>query len=158
MTFHLFRLRMRASPVRPCTTAMPSNRLRDESASRFGVEPGLEEKESSARRLVRLLDEGRRREHLISLFKITVDTRISGMAKAALYNQAQSAGYRTRSRMHHNEYLANGWPIASGPVEGACKNRIKDRMERFGMRWTEQMAETMVQLRAIYPAWTVVPA
>lgn len=85
--------------------------------------------------------------------------------------------YRNRSRMHYNEYLANGWPIASGPVEGACKNLIKDRMERSGMRWTEQMAEAIVQLRAIYlsgdfdaywqfhieqdqrrlyPAWTVV--
>jgi len=26
----------------------------------------------------------------------------------------------------------------------------KDRMERSGMRWTEQMAEAIVQLRAIY--------
>ena len=80
--------------------------------------------------------------------------------------------------MRYHEYLANGWPIASGPVEGACKNLIKDRMERSGMRWTEQMAEAIVQLRAIYlsgdfnaywdfhieqdqrrlyPAWTVVP-
>lgn len=28
---------------------------------------------------------------------------------------------------------------------------IRDRMERSGMRWTEQMAEAIVQLRAIYP-------
>jgi hypothetical protein len=47
--------------------------------------------------------------------------------------------------MRYHEYLANGWPIASGPVEGACKNLIKDRMERSGMRWTEQMAEAIVQ-------------
>jgi hypothetical protein len=52
--------------------------------------------------------------------------------------------------MRYHEYLANGWPIASGQVEGACKNLIKDRMERSGMRWTEQMAEAIVQLRAIY--------
>jgi len=86
--------------------------------------------------------------------------------------------YRNRARMRYDEYLAGGWPIASGPVEGACKNLIKDRMERSGMRWTEQMAEAIVQLRAIYlsgdfdaywefhiqqdqrrlyPAWTVVP-
>ena len=58
--------------------------------------------------------------------------------------------YRNRSRMRYDEYLANGWPIASGPVEGACKNLIKDRMERSGMRWTEEMAEAIVQLRAIY--------
>ena len=58
--------------------------------------------------------------------------------------------YRNRARMRYDEYLARGWPIASGPVEGACKNLIKDRMERSGMRWTEQMAEAIVQLRAIY--------
>jgi hypothetical protein len=62
------------------------------------------------------------------------------------------AGYfhRNRSRMRYDEYLANGWPIASGPVEGACKNLIKDRMERSGMRWTKPMAEAIVKLRAIY--------
>jgi hypothetical protein len=58
--------------------------------------------------------------------------------------------YRNRTRMRYDEYLANGWPIASGPVEGACKNLIRDRMERSGMRWTPQMAEAIVQLRAIY--------
>jgi hypothetical protein len=58
--------------------------------------------------------------------------------------------YRNRTRMRYDEYLANGWPIASGPVEGACKNLIRDRMERSGMRWTEQMAEAIVQLRAVY--------
>ena len=52
--------------------------------------------------------------------------------------------------MRYHEYLANGWPIASGAVEGACKNLIKDRMERSGMRWTEAMAEAVVKLRAIY--------
>src|SRR5579863_2469876 len=58
--------------------------------------------------------------------------------------------YRNRTRMRYDEYLANGWPIASGPVEGACKNLIKDRMERSGMRWTEQMAEAILELRAVY--------
>jgi hypothetical protein len=58
--------------------------------------------------------------------------------------------YRNRAHMRYDEYLARGWPIASGPVEGACKNLVKDRMERSGMRWTEQMAEAIVQLRAIY--------
>ena len=58
--------------------------------------------------------------------------------------------YRNRTRMHYHQYLAMGLPIASGAVEGACKNLIKDRMERSGMRWTEEMAEAMVKLRAIY--------
>jgi hypothetical protein len=58
--------------------------------------------------------------------------------------------YRNRDRMHYDQYLAHGWPIACGSVEGACKNLIKDRMERSGMRWTEEMAKAIVQLRAIY--------
>jgi len=58
--------------------------------------------------------------------------------------------YRNRGRMRYDQYLAMGLPIASGAVEGACKNLIKDRMERSGMRWTEAMAEAMVKLRAIY--------
>jgi hypothetical protein len=56
--------------------------------------------------------------------------------------------HRNRARMRYDEYLAKGWPIASGSVEGACKNLIKDRMERSGMRWTEEMAEAIVQLSA----------
>ena len=55
-----------------------------------------------------------------------------------------------RDRMRYNEYLALGLPIASGPVEGACKNLLKDRMERSGMRWTQAMAEAIVRLRSLY--------
>ena len=36
------------------------------------------------------------------------------------------------------------------PLKARVKNLIKDRMERSGMRWTEQMAEAIVQLRAVY--------
>ena len=74
---------------------------------------------------------------------------ISGAKRKTLCSVADYL-YRNRTRMRYDEYLAKGWPIASGPVEGACKNLIKDRMERSGMRWTEEMAEAIVQLRAIY--------
>src|SRR6202050_5508962 len=63
--------------------------------------------------------------------------------KAKTLNAVANYLYRNRSRMRYDEYLANGWPIASGPVEGACKNLIKDRMERSGMRWTEQMGRPL---------------
>ena len=75
--------------------------------------------------------------------------RLSGAKRKTLCGIADYL-HRNRTRMRYDEYLANGWPIASGPVEGACKNLIKDRMERSGMRWTEKMAEAVVQLRAIY--------
>jgi hypothetical protein len=58
--------------------------------------------------------------------------------------------HRNRGRMRYHVYLAKGLPIASGAVEGACKNLVKDRMERSGMRWTEDGAEAMLKLRATY--------
>ena len=58
--------------------------------------------------------------------------------------------YRNRGRRRDDEYLRQGWPIATGVVEGACNNLVKDRMERSGMRWTPAMAEAMLKLRAVY--------
>jgi len=58
--------------------------------------------------------------------------------------------YRNRERMRYDEYLRNGWPIASGTVEGACKNLIRDRFERSGMRWTIPTAEALLKLRAAH--------
>ena len=52
--------------------------------------------------------------------------------------------------MRYDEYLDRGLPIASGSAEGACKDLIKDRMKRSGMRWTPRMAEAMVKMRATY--------
>ena len=37
--------------------------------------------------------------------------------------------------MKYDEYLAAGYPIGSGVVEGACRHLVKDRMEQTGMRW-----------------------
>jgi len=36
--------------------------------------------------------------------------------------------------MRYDEYLAAGYPIGSGVVEGACRHLVKDRMEKAGMR------------------------
>ena len=57
---------------------------------------------------------------------------------------------RNRKYMKYDAYLRQGLPIASGCVEGACKNLIKDRMERSGMRWSLEGAEAMIQLRSLY--------
>lgn len=58
--------------------------------------------------------------------------------------------HSNRDRMRYNEYLDLGFPIGSGVIEGACKNLVRDRMERTGMRWTKEMAEAMLKLRATY--------
>ena len=52
-------------------------------------------------------------------------------------------------RMRYDEYLAAGYPIASGVIEGACRHLVKDRMERTGMRWREPNAGAMLLVRAL---------
>jgi hypothetical protein len=54
------------------------------------------------------------------------------------------------SRMRYDHYLAAGYPIASGVIEGACRYVVKDRMERAGMRWTVPGAQAMLDLRTTY--------
>ena len=53
-------------------------------------------------------------------------------------------------RMRYDAYLAAGYPIASGVIEGACRHFIKDRMERSGMRWTIESAQAMRDMRSTY--------
>lgn len=63
----------------------------------------------------------------------------------------KTAGYFERNLPHmdYHVYLANGWPIASGVIEGACRHFVKDRFELSGMRWTQDGAEHLLRLRAI---------
>lgn len=53
-------------------------------------------------------------------------------------------------RMHYDEYLKAGYPIASGVIEGACRHLVKDRMERTGMRWRLENAASMLNVRAVF--------
>lgn len=55
-----------------------------------------------------------------------------------------------RERMKYDQYLASGYPIASGIIEGACRHVVKDRMERAGMRWSVAGAQAMLDLRTTY--------
>ena len=45
--------------------------------------------------------------------------------------------------------LANGWPIATGVIEGACRHLVKDRMDITGARWGLEGAEAVLKLRAV---------
>jgi len=45
--------------------------------------------------------------------------------------------------------LANGWPIATGVIEGACRHLVQDRMGITGARWSLPGAQAMLWMRAI---------
>lgn len=63
----------------------------------------------------------------------------------------RTIGYYQRNRpyMRYDEYLARGWPIGTGVIEGACGHLVKDRMEQAGMRWTKAGAQAVLDLRAV---------
>jgi len=45
--------------------------------------------------------------------------------------------------------LREGWPIATGVIEGACRHLVKDRMDITGARWSVKGAEAVLKLRAV---------
>lgn len=51
--------------------------------------------------------------------------------------------------LRYDDYLAAGFPIASGVIEGACRHLIKDRMDVTGARWSLAGAEAVLRLRAL---------
>ena len=71
------------------------------------------------------------------------DAQRTGADACAVYltNKARHLDYPTA--------LANGWPIATGVIEGACRHLVKDRMDLTGARWGLPGAEAILKLRAI---------
>ena len=71
--------------------------------------------------------------------------------KAQRKELEKAANYFERNLpyMAYDYYLAQGWPIASGVIEGACRHLVKDRFELSGMRWTQNGAENLLRLRAV---------
>jgi hypothetical protein len=51
--------------------------------------------------------------------------------------------------LKYNHSLSQGYPIATGVIEGACRHLIKDRMDVTGARWSLTGAEAVLRLRAL---------
>jgi hypothetical protein len=77
--------------------------------------------------------------------------RSAGLSAADQAQLASISAYfhRHRDRLHYDQYLARGYPIASGVIEGACRHVINDRLERTGMNWTRPGAQAMLALRCV---------
>ncbi len=67
--------------------------------------------------------------------------------KVVLDATAYLLNHKEMTRYH--DYLAAGFPIASGVIEGACRHLICDRMDITGARWSLTGAEAVLRLRAL---------
>lgn len=61
-------------------------------------------------------------------------------------------GYLSRNhpQMRYDEYIANAYPISSGPMESFCK-QPGQRLKGPGMRWSRENADPMA---AMASAWS----
>jgi hypothetical protein len=51
--------------------------------------------------------------------------------------------------LRYDLYLAQGMPISTGVIEGACRHLVKDRMDITGARWSLLGAEAVLKLRSL---------
>ena len=99
-------------------------------------------------RLLRIL-EGDVAGVITGLRRMATTRKLTGTSRKEI---ATVCGYFTSHahRMRYDEYLKQGFPIATGVIEGACRHLVKDRMERSGMRWTLPHAQAMLDTRATH--------
>jgi hypothetical protein len=88
--------------------------------------------------------------YVLRNFRPLVKTHNLKGAKKTTVESAITYYENNQQHMRYDEYLAAGYPIASGVAEGACKHLVKDRMERAGMRWELEGAHAILSLRAVY--------
>ena len=110
---------------------------------------GSDEAEAFVETYLGKLLEGKVRRVIGGIRQMATKRRLS---KRRWEKVEQYLNYFTRrcEHMKYDEYLAAGYPIGSGVVEGACRHLVKDRMEQSGMRWRIEGAQAVLSLRAIY--------
>jgi hypothetical protein len=72
-----------------------------------------------------------------------------GSEHAKIIRKTLSYLQNKQAFMDYPRALANGWPIATGVIEGACRHLVQDRMGITGARWGLHGAQAILWLRAI---------
>lgn len=99
----------------------------------------------------------RQLEHILSgrleeaIAAIEREAATARRARRDVADAQTAVGYFRRNAefMRYDQYLAAGWPIATGVVEGGCGYLVKHRMQAPGMRWLPPGAQPVLDLRAV---------
>jgi hypothetical protein len=111
----------------------------------FHREASLEAERWVARHLQMLLDNNV--DSVRGLLKRAINNKPLSSTKLEHLQKVYNYFSTNRERMWYGDYLAAGYPIGSGVIEGACKHIIGDRMCCTGMRWETEGAQPMLDLR-----------
>ncbi len=95
---------------------------------------------------------GRARAVAATLASVAARTRAkAGTRHLDVTDVDKAVTYLTNNHMHmkYDTALANGWPIATGIIEGACRFVVEDRFGITGARWSPGGAEAILKVRAV---------
>ena len=92
--------------------------------------------------------ESHAREVAISLRRAATRARLRWKKRQPL-DKAADYIENNRRRLRYDRALAQGIPIATGVIEGACQHLVKDRMDITGARWGLVRAEAVLKLRSL---------
>jgi hypothetical protein len=100
------------------------------------------------------------RAHLLEILRGKASLVAAGMRRSATLRAMTAAERKPVDEcadylLHYSPYLqydkalAEGVPIATGVIEGACRHLVEDRMNLTGARWSLTGAEAVLRLRAL---------
>ena len=100
------------------------------------------------------------RAHLLEILRGKASLVAAGMRRSATLREMAAAERKPVDEcadylLHYSPYLqydkalAEGVPIATGVIEGACRHLVEDRMNLTGARWKLSGAEAVLRLRAL---------
>ena len=101
--------------------------------------PGTDMAEQWARKRREDLDEGRI-DDVIAALKSHAERHQEARKNVEYFSN-------NRSRMDYPKFRTMGLVVASGVVEGGCKNIVGARLKQGGMRWTVKGANAIIALR-----------
>jgi hypothetical protein len=74
--------------------------------------------------------------------------RLTGNDRAVIDTTARYLANKPAC-LRYDQALAEGWPIATGVIEGACRHLVGDRLAITGSRWGLAGADAILLLRAV---------
>jgi hypothetical protein len=100
------------------------------------------------------------RAHLVEILRGKASLVAAGMRRSATLREMAATERKPVDEcadylLHYSPYLqydkalAEGVPIATGVIEGACRHLVEDRMNLTGARWRLTGAEAVLRLRAL---------
>jgi hypothetical protein len=107
-----------------------------------------EERESWVMDRATAVLEGRARDVAVGLRRAATRKQLSQSARKPVDKAADYID-NNHERLRYDQALAQGLPIATGVIEGACRHLVKDRMDITGARWGLERAEAILKLRSL---------